>query len=168
MDVVASLRAKLDPTVLHATVADLSTYPSWLDIVTAADHVPSDEGDPGAAWSVVLRGQLGPLRRSKRLRMVRVLDEAPTRVRFERRELDGRAHSPWVLEATLEPPETPDDDVALTVRLHYGGSLWVPILDRVLRDEIERSRPRLVEVASRRPPPGAPLDDQPEADGPSE
>jgi len=35
------------------------------------------------------------------------------------------------------------------MRLHYGGSLWVPMLDRVLRDEIERSRPRLVAEAQR-------------------
>ena len=28
------------------------------------------------------------------------------------------------------------------MRLHYGGRLWVPALDRLLADEIERSRPR--------------------------
>lgn len=168
MEVVASLRAQLDPAVLHATVADLSTYPSWLDIVTAADLVASADGDPGPAWSVVLRGQLGPLRRSKRLRMVRSVDEPPTRVRFERRELDARDHSPWVLEATLDAPVAAGGEVALRVRLHYGGSLWVPILDRVLRDEIERSRPRLVEVASRRPPTPATFDDEPEPDRPAE
>ena len=30
------------------------------------------------------------------------------------------------------------------MHLHYGGSLWVPMLDRLLADEIERSRPRLL------------------------
>jgi hypothetical protein len=30
--------------------------------------------------------------------------------------------------------------------LHYGGSLWMPLLDRLLSDEIERSRPRLLTV----------------------
>ncbi len=30
------------------------------------------------------------------------------------------------------------------MRLHYGGRLWLPVLDRLLTDEIERSRPRLL------------------------
>ena len=32
------------------------------------------------------------------------------------------------------------------MRLHYGGRLWMPALDRLLADEIERSRPRLLEL----------------------
>jgi hypothetical protein len=31
------------------------------------------------------------------------------------------------------------------MHLHYGGSLWGPVLERLLSDEIERSRPRLLE-----------------------
>jgi hypothetical protein len=34
------------------------------------------------------------------------------------------------------------------MNLHYGGSLWLPILDRLLSDEIERSRPRLVALVA--------------------
>lgn len=166
MDVVASLHAELDAGVLHATLRDLTTYASWLDIVAAAEPAPAADGDPGPAWSIVLCGQLGPLRRSKRLRMVRTVDDAPTHVRFERRELDGRDHSPWVLDATITAAAR--GAVDMSVRLHYGGSLWVPILDRVLRDEIERSRPRLVEVASRRPSAGAPFDDERQSGGPPE
>jgi hypothetical protein len=30
------------------------------------------------------------------------------------------------------------------MRLHYGGRLWMPVLDRLLADEVERSRPRLL------------------------
>jgi hypothetical protein len=30
------------------------------------------------------------------------------------------------------------------MRLHYGGRLWMPVLDRLLSEEIERSRPRLL------------------------
>ncbi len=29
------------------------------------------------------------------------------------------------------------------MRLHYGGGLWGPVLERMLRDEVEHSRPRL-------------------------
>ena len=34
-------------------------------------------------------------------------------------------------------------EVTLSMRLHYGGTLWVPALDRVLADEIRRGRSRL-------------------------
>ena len=38
----------------------------------------------------------------------------------------------------------------LTMRLHYGGALFGPVLERLLRDEIERSRERLLDrVAGR-------------------
>ena len=126
---------------LFAVVADLGTYPRWLDIVGRAEPAPPADGDPGPAWTVDLRGQIGPLRRSKRLRMVRSRNEPDRAVTFERRELDGRQHSPWVLDATLGADGTAG---VLTMRLHYGGSMWVPLLDRLLADEIERSRPRLV------------------------
>jgi hypothetical protein len=143
MDVDAELSCDAPLTELRAVVADLATYPDWLDIVSSAAPIAASDGgadvDAGAAWDVVLRASIGPLRRSKRLRMVRTVDE-PRHVRFERRELDGRSHSPWVLDATLGG----DGPVVLRMRLHYGGSLWVPVLDRLLSDEIERSRPRLL------------------------
>ncbi|MBP6728884.1 MAG: SRPBCC family protein [Microthrixaceae bacterium] len=138
MNVTGTLRAPIDPGRLFEIVDDLSTYPQWLEIVARA--VPEADG---SAWSVDLRGQLGPLRRSKRLRMVRTVstfDGHHGEVRFERRE-PGRSHSAWVLQGEVERDA---DDAVLTMRLHYGGSMWLPILDRVLRDEIERSRPRLI------------------------
>jgi hypothetical protein len=99
------------------------------------------EGDPGPAWIVDLRGRLGPFARSKRLRMVRTAHTAPELVRFERSEHDGRRHSPWVLTAEVAPT---DGGSALTMRLHYGGGLFGPVLERLLTEEIERSRPRLL------------------------
>ena len=151
MDITATLHTDVDAAVLFGVVADLGGYPRWLDIVGRAVEAPADAGDPGPAWSVDLRGQLGPLRRSKRLRMVRTVADEPRHVRFERRELDGKQHSAWILEATIDPGDGADADAstALAMRLHYGGSLWVPMLDRVLRDEIVRSRPRLVAEAQR-------------------
>jgi hypothetical protein len=130
-------------------VQDLGGYPSWLDIVPRAEPVAAVDGDPGPAWSVDLRGQVGPLRRSKRLRMVRTEHERPGHVRFERREVDGRSHSAWVLDARIGG--TGEGTSELVMGLHYGGSLWVPLLDRMLADEIERSRPRLLQVVAERP-----------------
>lgn len=139
MDVTASLEAAVQPAAMFEVVADLGTYPDWLDIVPRAVPVDADEGDPGPAWSVDLRGQLGPLRRSKRLRMVRTVAAPAELAVFERRELDGRAHSDWIMRARI----TDGDPCVLTMELHYGGSMWVPMLDRLLAEEIERSRPRL-------------------------
>ena len=141
MDVAASLEAPCPAAVLFPWVDDLERYPRWLDIVPRASAADPHSDDVGPAWSVDLRGRLGPFARAKRLRMVRTVHEPPVRARFERVEHDGRQHSPWVLDATVEGG---DDTSTLTMRLHYGGRLWVPALDRLLADEIERSRPRLL------------------------
>ncbi len=136
MDVTATLDAPHPPEAVFAWVADLDRYPAWLDIV------PRATADGDGSWLVVLRGRLGPLARSKRLRMTRVALDAPRAVRFERDERDGRSHSPWVLEADVVPTA---EGSRLTMHLHYGGTLFGPVLERVLGDEIERSRGRLLE-----------------------
>lgn len=137
MDVTATLDAPYPPDEVFAWVADLERYPAWLDIV------PRAVADGDSAWLVYLRGRLGPLARSKRLRMALVSLDEPRSVRFERRESDGRRHSPWMLEATVDPVE---GGSRLTMHLHYGGSLFDRVLERMLVDEIERSRQRLLDV----------------------
>lgn len=139
MDVTADLDTPASPDALFAVVEDLERYPEWLDIV--AKVRPEADG----AWAVDLRGRLGPLAKMKRLRMVRAVHEPPTSVRFERAELDGRSHSPWVLSADVAPA---GDGSRLTMHLHYGGGLFGPVLERMLRDEIERSKPRLLALLS--------------------
>jgi hypothetical protein len=148
VDVTASLTADVEPRVLFDTVADLGGYPDWLDIVPRADPLDPASGDVGPAWSVDLRGRVGPLSRSKRLRMVRTHHEPSRLAVFERRELDGRSHSDWVLRARVHAD--PHGSSTLTMELHYGGSMWVPMLDRLLADEIERSRTRLLQVLGSR------------------
>ena len=142
VDVSATLDAPVPPEAMFPWVDDLTRYPSWLEIVPKA--TPTDDG----GWLVDLRGRLGPLARSKRLRMVRTECSAPTSVRFEREELDGRSHSPWVLDAAIAPI-LEGNGARLTMRLHYGGGLFGPVLERVLKDEIERSRPRLLACVTR-------------------
>ena len=137
MDVTADLDAPHAPEDVFRLVEDLTRYPSWLDIVPRV--VPQD----GEAWLVDLRGRLGPFARSKRLRMIRTRHDSPSAVRFERHELDGRSHSPWILDARVEPR---DEGSRLTMHLHYGGGLFGPVLERLLREEIERSRPRLLQA----------------------
>jgi hypothetical protein len=142
VDVVATLDAPCAPATLFPWVDDLARYPDWLDIVPRAVAADAHRDDAGPAWSVDLRGRLGPFARAKRLRMVRTEHDPDRHARFERVEHDGRQHAPWVLDATVTA--TREGAVTLTMRLHYGGRLWVPALDRLLADEIERSRPRLL------------------------
>lgn len=134
------LEAAVPVESLFEWVGELDRYPQWLEIVPRAVTAPARPGDDGPAWSVDLRGQVGPLARSKRLRMVRTVHEPPRRVVFERREDDGRRHSPWVLTAEVEPT---DDGSALRMRLHYGGRLAGRPLELLLASEIDRSRNRL-------------------------
>jgi hypothetical protein len=129
------------PERAFALVDDLSEYPAWMDLVHAVDELSSS--DQRRTWEVELQAQVGPFARSKRLRMVRTVHDPPHRVVFERAEVDGRRHSPWVLAATLVPrPSGPNHDLATTVitmTLTYGGNLWTgAVLQRVLDDHVER------------------------------
>ena len=138
MDLTATAALAADPERVFAEVADLSTYPFWLGIVSGAQPCSSDAGRP--AWLVDLGIQLGPLRRTKRVRMARVHHDVPHRVRFERLEHDGRTHSTWVLTASVAATETGS---LLNVDLHYGGARALPLVDRVLEEEMRRAGPRL-------------------------
>jgi hypothetical protein len=140
VDVTASVDTPNAAEDVWAVVSDLSTYPRWLEIVPRAD--PNGDG----SWTVDLRARLGPFARSKRLRMVRSVADAPRVAVFEREERDGRQHSPWVLRAEVDAAA---EGTRLTMHLHYGGSLWGPVLERLLGDTIERSRPRLLEELAR-------------------
>jgi hypothetical protein len=137
VDLSAAVRLAYPPPAVFAEVRVLDGYPAWLGLVESADVAPDRDQ---AAWVVTVVARLGPVRRAKQVRMVRVLDQPPTVARFERVELDGRAHSPWVLTATVEPDGTGS---RLTVHLHYGGGLRLPFLDLLVRDEAARAGPRL-------------------------
>jgi hypothetical protein len=143
MDVTASLEAPCAAEQLFDLVDDLSTYPQWNGLVHTASREPGE--DP--VWDVELRARLGPLARSKRLRMVRTLRDADTfTVTFERDQADGRNHSPWVLEAGIDEH---NGICTLTMRLHYGGSLWTGgALERVLAEQITSGRERLLQLVA--------------------
>jgi hypothetical protein len=142
------------PEPVFDLVDDLAQYPQWMQLVYCA--VGADQADdtahPGCpAWEVELRARVGPLARSKRLRMVRTEHRHPHVAVFEREETDGRAHAAWVLRADLDEV---DGDVELTMTLRYGGSLWTgAVLQRVLDDEIRRGSEALYERVSAEPMP---------------
>lgn len=146
MDVTASMDAPRAPDELVPWIAQLDRYPAWMPLAHRVD-VDGVDADGRPAWQVELRARLGPFARSKRLRMVRTVhDVGAGHVRFERAETDGRAHSPWVLDAVVEP--TPSGCV-LSMHLHYGGALWTGgVMERVLADQIVAGRERLLALVS--------------------
>jgi hypothetical protein len=143
MDVYASLDAPVDCARLHLAMINLSTYTQWLDIVYRAEADTQSIGED-AVWNVQLRGKVGPFARSKNLRMVRTVNIAGSRVVFERKELDGRSHSAWVLTADISPK---GEGSTVTVHLHYGGTLFTGgVLERLLADQITRGQQRLLQT----------------------
>ena len=132
------LNVDAEPARVIPVLADLSTYPGWNDLVASAvDETTPAGSEP--AWSVTLRARLGPVARSKQLRMVRV-QRSEYSVRFERSELDDRDHASWVMEAAVSP------DVrcsTVDLVLSYDGGLWTTHLDGLLSAAIERASARL-------------------------
>jgi len=143
MDLTASLEAPCAAEQLFELVDDLSTYPQWNGLV----HNATREPDNDAAWDVELRARVGPLARSKRLRMIRTVRDADAfKVRFERDQADGRNHSPWVLDAAIVER---DGLSTLTMHLHYGGRLWTGgALERALAEQITSGRQRLLDLVA--------------------
>jgi Polyketide cyclase / dehydrase and lipid transport len=143
MDITASLEAPCPAERLFELVEDLSTYPQWNGLVHAAVAEPGES----PVWDVELRARLGPLTRSKQLRMVRTVRDAESHiVTFERDQADGRNHSPWVMRAGIVEH---DGTSTLTMHLHYGGSLWTGgALERVLAEQITSGRERLLQLVA--------------------
>ena len=139
------IEAEQEP-IFHL-VSDLATYHRWLDIVHQVEPAEGAADDPGPAWWVTLRARLGPLARSKRLRMVRVVHDEPTTASFERREIDDRRHSAWVLTSTVAPAATRGLST-VTMELSYDGGLWSPLLEGVLGSQVEEAGGNLQALAT--------------------
>lgn len=133
-----TVRTAAAPAAVYAVLADITTYESWLDVVT--DVEPASGDDP--AWFVTLRAKIGPFARSKRLRVIRTATDGASRVRFERSETDGRDHADWIMEARVQPQAGGEgSDVELD--LAYSGGLWSGPLDGVLGNQIDHAIERL-------------------------
>jgi hypothetical protein len=124
------------PDRVHAILSDLDTYQHWLTLVHRVEAADAVEGDDGPAWWVTLRAKIGPVARNKRLRMVRVSSEPVGRVRFERREIDAKEHSAWIMESAVFHGEEADVS-EIEVTLRYDGRFWNGGLDGALGGAID-------------------------------
>ena len=146
---VSRVRLRADPAAVRAVLADLSTWPEWLDVVTASQPEP---GGRPPAWKTRLGFKVGPVELGTDVRL-ELVEDSPRHLRFERREDDGRDdHSVVVLDVTLDP-----DGEAVDVGLEVVVGKQIPFLD--LQRELDRRRERTVvalqELVDRR---GAPAD----------
>lgn len=146
MQLVTDVELPGTPNSVMPWLEALDSYPAWMGLVYRA--TPEPGSDP-AAWQVDLRARLGPLARSKRLRMERVPGGDPNVLEFRRSERDGREHGQWMLRAELSQLANPPMRTQVRVTLRYEGAHWASgILERVLHDEIERSKVRLADLVS--------------------
>lgn len=147
VELVAEVDLPAAPEQVEPWLASLDAYPAWMGLVHRA--IPEAGASP-AAWQVELRARLGPLARSKRLRMVRAASQDPSVLEFERVERDGRTHGRWMLRAQLTPVGGEHRErTHVRVMLTYEGAHWASgILERVLHEEIDRSKARLAELVS--------------------
>jgi carbon monoxide dehydrogenase subunit G len=114
---------------VYPVLRDLESYDAWMPLV----HRVEADGD---GWFVTLRAKVGPLARSKRLRMTCLIDQPDTHVRFERSELDGKDHSAWVMDATVSDGVAEGTSL-VRIELRYEGGLWSTALDALLGSSIE-------------------------------
>jgi hypothetical protein len=148
MQTRAELIAPCSLSEVFVHVADLESYPSWLGGLVYSAARQDDAAGLHPAWIVELRSRIGPLARSKKLRMVRTEMISDRLVVFERQETDGREHSVWRLRAELfEIPEELTPATRLEMTLSYEGRLWTGgLLEKVLQDQIDAGRDRLLEI----------------------
>lgn len=146
VELVTEVDLPAAPEQVEPWLAGLDAYPAWMGLVHRA--VPEPGSNP-PAWQVDLRARIGPLARSKRLRMVRSANSDTTTLEFERAELDGRSHGRWALRAELHRIDGSTPGTRVRVTLRYDGAHWASgVLERVLHDEIEKSKARLTELVS--------------------
>lgn len=154
MDIEAGLTTAASVDEVLKYVDDLAVYPEWMSLVHSATR---DVSSPEPTWNVELRASVGPFARSKRLRLVRTVNERD-RIVFERREIDGRTHAMWRLTVTiasgLGAATSRVDDGAgattLTMQLHYDGRFFVGVVESILQQNIDAGRKRLSELLARR------------------
>lgn len=137
---LASARLAATPDAVFAVVADLTTWPRWLDVVTRATP------DGARAWRVRLGIKLGPVDLGRDVRLVATTFDPPARFVVEREERDGRDdHSPIEIAVDLAPTgaSAPSSDVTLAA--HVGKRL--PFVD--LQGEIDRRGPAALRALER-------------------
>lgn len=124
---------------VFTALRDLETYTEWLSFIDSIEKVEIQGEDQ--SWIVVLRSQLGPFARMKKLRMVKSSEHLGRSVCFSRSEVDAKEHSSWDLEVSCSSLDDANTKVALTVS--YGGKFWSRPLETAFNSHVEEAKTRL-------------------------
>ncbi len=127
------------PVQVFDVLKDLEAYESWLGFVDSVETLGAEGNLP--CWQVTLRAQIGPFARLKKLRMVRVEDEAPRVIRFVRRETDERNHSDWELLVHIKKREGSGSSISMEVA--YSGRFWSAPLQSIFDAELATAIDRI-------------------------
>ena len=127
------------PQQIFGVLKDLEAYESWLGFVDSVETLEA-EGNL-ACWQVTLRAQIGPFARLKKLRMVRVEEEAPRVIHFVRRETDGKDHSDWELLVHIGERESGGSSISMEVS--YSGRFWSAPLQNIFNSELATAIDRI-------------------------
>lgn len=138
MDQNVTALVSATPEDTFTAVSDLATYPKWLDLVK---EVRPD----GQGHLVTLQARLGPIARSKQLRMTQTKksqDGETKTVVFERQENHDRDVSDWKMTATVTPHAKGSH---LQIDLNYDGPYWTSVLETLLKSQTESAANNLNE-----------------------
>ena len=130
-----------------SVLSDLSTYTQWLNFIDSVEPVESEDG---RVWMLVLKAQLGPFSRMKKLRMAKVSSEPHELIRFERKEISGRDASDWSIDINFKELDLITTEITFVVS--YSGKLWTRTLETVFNTYVDQARTNLkVFLVSSRP-----------------
>tara|TARA_B100000902_G_scaffold399229_1_gene469132 strand:- start:1668 stop:2102 length:435 start_codon:yes stop_codon:yes gene_type:complete len=135
------LTVKADSGSVFDAFSDLENYLEWLGFIDSVEPVTNGNGD--LSWTVVLRSQLGPFARMKKLRMVKNREEPNSSISFVRVELDEKEHSSWDLEVMCQPVS--DDSTRVKLTVSYSGKFWSRPLEVAFNSQVEDAKIRLTQ-----------------------
>ena len=121
-----------------SVLSDLSTYTQWLNFIDSVEPVESEDG---RVWMLVLKAQLGPFSRMKKLRMAKVSSEPHELIRFERKEISGRDASDWSIDINFKELDLITTEITFVVS--YSGKLWTRTLETVFNTYVDQARTNL-------------------------
>ena len=119
----------------YSVLSELTTYTEWLNFIDSVELVESVDD---LVWMLVLKAQLGPFSRMKKLRMARVASEPRKLIRFERKEISGRDASDWSIDVKFKQLDL--ETTELTFVVSYSGKFWTRTLETVFNTYVDQAR----------------------------
>tara|TARA_B100000287_G_scaffold419668_1_gene458176 strand:+ start:444 stop:902 length:459 start_codon:yes stop_codon:yes gene_type:complete len=119
----------------YSVLSELTTYTEWLNFIDSVEPVESEDD---LVWMLVLKAQLGPFSRMKKLRMARVTSEPWKLIRFERKEISGRDASDWSIDVKFKQLDLETTEITFVVS--YSGKFWTRTLETVFNTYVDQAR----------------------------